>query len=90
MPKTDEVRYMTNTTNEFIIGINETEIDETILSRELELDGYDLKYSIDQGEVVVLLVTLNLVTKTVFAAISKLFLLIFICQQINNYLPKNK
>ena len=73
LPKTDEVRYMTNITNESIIGINETEIGETILSSELEVDGYDLKYSIDQGEVVVLLVTLNLVTKIVFAAISKLF-----------------
>ena len=40
--KTDEVRYIANITNAFIIGISETNLDETILSSELEVNGYDL------------------------------------------------
>ena len=42
MPKIDEVRYIANITNVSIIGISETKLDETILSSELEVDGYDL------------------------------------------------
>ena len=42
MPKIDEVRHIANKTNVSIIGISETKLDETILSSELEVDGYDL------------------------------------------------
>ena len=42
MPKIDEVRYVLNITNASIIGISENKLDETILSSELEVDGYDL------------------------------------------------
>ena len=42
LPKIDEVRYIANLTNVSIIGISETKLDETILSSELEVDGYDL------------------------------------------------
>ena len=42
MPKIDEVRHIANKTNASIIGISETKLDETILSSELEVDGYDL------------------------------------------------
>ena len=42
LPKIDEVRYNANITNVSIIGIRETKLDETTLSSELEVDGYDL------------------------------------------------
>ena len=42
MPKIDEVCYIANITNVSIIGISETKLNETILSSELEIDGYDL------------------------------------------------
>ena len=42
LPKIDEVRYIANITKAYIIGISETKLDETILSSELEVDGYDL------------------------------------------------
>ena len=42
LPKTDEVRYIANITNASVIGTSETKLDETILSSELEVDGYDL------------------------------------------------
>ena len=42
MPKIDEVRHIANKINASIIGISETKLDETILSSELEVDGYDL------------------------------------------------
>ena len=42
LPKIGEVRYIANITNASIIGISETKLDETILSSELEVDGYDL------------------------------------------------
>ena len=42
LPKIDEVRYIANITKASIIGISETKLDETILSSELEVDGYDL------------------------------------------------
>ena len=41
-PKIDEARYIANITNASIIGISEVKLDETICSRELEGDGYDL------------------------------------------------
>ena len=40
LPKIDEVRYIANITNASIIGISETKLEETILSSELEVDGY--------------------------------------------------
>ena len=42
MPKTDKVRYIANITNASIIGINETKLDENILSSELEVNSFDL------------------------------------------------
>ena len=42
LPKTDAVRYIANITNASVIGTSETKLDETILSSELEVDGYDL------------------------------------------------
>ena len=42
LPKFDEVRYIASITNVSIIGISETELDETIWSNELEVAGYDL------------------------------------------------
>ena len=42
LPKIDEVRYIANITNASIIGISGTKLNETILSSELEVDGYDL------------------------------------------------
>ena len=49
MPEIDEVRNIANKTNASIIGISETKLDETILSSD----------PINQGEVVVLLLTLK-------------------------------
>ena len=42
LPKIDEVHYITNITNASIIGISETKLDETFLSSESEVDGYNL------------------------------------------------
>ena len=42
LPKIDEVCYIANITNPSIIGISETKPDETILSIELEVEGYGL------------------------------------------------
>ena len=42
LPKIDEVRYIANITNASIIGTSETELDETFLSSESDVDGYDL------------------------------------------------
>ena len=42
LSKIDEVRYIASITNASIIGINETKLDETIWSSELEVNGYDL------------------------------------------------
>ena len=39
LPKIEEMRYITNITNASIIGISETKLDKTILSRELKADG---------------------------------------------------
>ena len=81
MPKNDEVRYIANITNASIIGISETKLDETILSSELKVDSYDL-VRLDHlrwrgGVLVTLKVRLFIVTKTVFAVIPKVFLVIF-------------
>ena len=42
LPKIIEVCYIANITNVSIIGISETNLDETIWSSELEVNGYDL------------------------------------------------
>ena len=42
MPKIDEVSYIAYITNASIIGISETKLGETILSSELEVNGYGL------------------------------------------------
>ena len=42
LPKIDVVRYIANIINTSIIEISGTKLDRTILSGELEVDGYDL------------------------------------------------
>ena len=42
LPKSNEIHYIANITNAPIIGISETKLNETILSSESEVDGYDL------------------------------------------------
>ena len=42
LPKMNKVGYIANITNESIIGISETKLDETVLLSELEVDAYDL------------------------------------------------
>ena len=42
LPKIDEIRHMTKITNAAIIGIGETKLDESILSSEIDIEGYDL------------------------------------------------
>ena len=42
LPKIDVVRYIANIINTSIIEISGTKLDRTILSSELEVDGYDL------------------------------------------------
>ena len=42
LPKIDEIRYITKQTNATVIGFSETKLDNTILSSELEIEGYDL------------------------------------------------
>ena len=42
MSKIDEIRYIDKLTNAIIIGLSETKLDNTVLSSELEIEGYDL------------------------------------------------
>ena len=42
IPKIDEIRHMTKITNAAIVGIGETKLDESILSSEIDIEGYDL------------------------------------------------
>ena len=42
LPKIDEIRHMTKTTNAAIVGTGETKLDESILSSESDIEGYDL------------------------------------------------
>ena len=42
MPKIDEIRYIVKLTNATVIGLSETKLDNTVLSSELEIEGYDL------------------------------------------------
>ena len=42
LPKIDEIHYIANIANASVIRINETKLDKTICSSELEVDGFDL------------------------------------------------
>ena len=42
MPKIDEIRYIVKLTNATVIGLSETKLDNTVLSSELEIEGYGL------------------------------------------------
>ena len=42
LSKTDEIRYIAKLTNATVIGLSETKLDNTFLSSELEIEGYDL------------------------------------------------
>ena len=41
LPKIDETRYIAKLTNATIIGLSETKLDNTVLSSEIEIEGYD-------------------------------------------------
>ena len=41
LPKIDEIRHMTKITNAAIVGIGETKLDKSILSSEIDIEGYD-------------------------------------------------
>ena len=45
LPKIDEIRYVAKLTNATVIGLSETKLDNTVLSSELEIEGYDLAIS---------------------------------------------
>ena len=49
--KTDEMYYIAKQTNATVIGLSETKLGNTVLSSELEIDGYDLVRSDRSGEV---------------------------------------
>ena len=51
LPKIDELRYISKLTNAIVIGLSETKLDNTVLSGELEIKGYDLVRS-DQSRTV--------------------------------------
>ena len=42
LPKMDEIRCIAKLTNATVIGLSETKIDNTVLSGEIEIEGYDL------------------------------------------------
>ena len=42
LPKIDEIRYIAKLTNATVIGLSETKLDNTVLSSELEIEGYGL------------------------------------------------
>ena len=42
LPKIDEIRNIAKLTNATVIGFGETKLDNTVLSSELEIEGYDL------------------------------------------------
>ena len=49
LPKIDEIRYIAKLTNATVIGLSETKLDNAVLSRDLEIEGYDLVRS-DQSQ----------------------------------------
>ena len=42
LSKIDEIRYIAEVTNATVIGLSEIKLDITVLSSELEIEGYDL------------------------------------------------
>ena len=42
LPKIDEIRCVAKLTNDTVIGLSETKLGNTVLSGELEIEGYDL------------------------------------------------
>ena len=42
LSKIDEIRYVAKLTNAIVIGLSETELDNTGLSSELEIEGYGM------------------------------------------------
>ena len=42
LPKIDEMHYITKLTNATVTGLSETNLDNTVLISELEIEGYDL------------------------------------------------
>ena len=42
LSKTDEISYIAKLTNATVIGLSETQLDNTLLSTELEIEGYDM------------------------------------------------
>ena len=42
LPKIDELRIITKSTNAAIIGINETKLDESVLEPEIQIDDYKI------------------------------------------------
>ena len=42
LSKIDEIRYIAKLKNAAVIGLSETKFDNTVLSSELEIEGYDL------------------------------------------------
>ena len=42
LPKINKTPYITKLTNATVIGLSETKLDNTVLSSELEIEGYDL------------------------------------------------
>ena len=42
LTKIDEIRYVAKLTNATVIGLSEAKLDNTVLSSELEIEGYDL------------------------------------------------
>ena len=45
LSKIDEIRYIAKLTNATVIGLSETKLDNSVLSDELEIEGYDLERS---------------------------------------------
>ena len=42
LPKIDELQYLTKLLNASIVGVGKTKLDDSISSREIEIEGYDL------------------------------------------------
>ena len=75
--KIDEIHYITKLANATVIGLSETKLDNTFLSSELEIEGYDLVRSgrSPGGGVVCFLKALfHIIGNLVFALIQRVFL----------------
>ena len=42
LPKIDELRHIAQLTNAAVIGISESKLDDSVLTSEIHIDGYDL------------------------------------------------